>query len=180
MKIIQIPRACVAVTLAGLLAACQQSAAPEAQETAAATAAPEAKPGVSVIDGKLVLPVVTGRPGAVYFKLRNDGDKAASIVSAHVQGATSAEIHETKGGTMAAVKKVDVGANQSVEFAPGGLHIMVFELPADFQSGGTTELTLSFADGDKISVPLAITTVAGQSTTGTAPTDHADHDGMEH
>ncbi len=180
MKIMQIPRAFVVMTLVGGLAACQQSATPETQETATATAAPDAKPGVSLIDGRLVLPVVPGRPGAVYFKLRNDSDKATSIVSAYVEGATSAEIHETKGGTMAAVKKVDVGANETVEFAPGGLHIMAFELPSAFQSGGTTELTLSFADGDKISVPLEITTVAGQSSTGATPTDHAHHDGMEH
>lgn len=180
MKITRISGAAVALAMAGVLAACQQSATPDAQETAATASAPDAKPGLSLTEGRLVLPVIAGRPGAVYFKLNNQGDKPASIVSAYVEGAANAEIHETKGGSMAAVKNVDIAAGGSVEFAPGGLHVMVFELPADFQDGGTTELTISFADGDKLSAPLAITTVSGVSATGTAGTDHDHHAGMEH
>lgn len=180
MKITQISGALVAMTLAGILAACQQSATPAVQETAAATAAPDAKPGLSLADGRLILPVIPGRPGAVYFKLRNGSDKATSIVSAYVEGASNAEIHETKAGSMAAVKKVDIAAGGSVEFAPGGLHIMAFELPDSFKDGGTTELTISFADGDKISAPLAITTVGGQPATPAAGMDHDNHSEMAH
>ncbi|RYG28292.1 MAG: copper chaperone PCu(A)C, partial [Burkholderiales bacterium] len=118
--------------------------------------------------------------GAVYFTISNNADKAASVVSAYVEGAANAEIHETKGGSMAAVKTVDVAPGATVEFAPGGLHVMAFELPASFQDGGTTELTVSFADGDKISAPLAITTVAGGTATEAAAMDHAHHEGMQH
>ncbi len=177
MKITRISGAAVALAMVGVLAACQQSATPDARETAAATA-PDAKPGLSLTEGRLVLPVIAGRPGAVYFKLANQGDKPASIVSAYVEGAASAEIHETKGGSMAAISKVDVMPGATVEFAPGGLHVMAFELPAEFQDGGTTELTISFADGDKLSAPLAITTIAGASAT--AETNHDHHAGMKH
>lgn len=180
MKIKRISGAAVVLAMAGMLAACQQSSTPQAQESVAASAAPDAKPGLSLTDARLVLPIIAGRPGAVYFKLINNADKAVSVVSAYVEGAANAEIHETKAGSMAAVKTVDVAPGATVEFAPGGLHVMAFELPATLQDGGTTELTISFADGDKISAPLSITTVAGGSAASSAPMDHNHHEGMQH
>jgi len=173
VNITRISGAVATLVLAGMLASCQQPATPQAQETAAATAAPEAKPGLSLTDGRLVLPIIAGRPGAVYFAISNSGDKPASVASAYVEGAANAEIHETKGGSMAAVSKVDIAPGKTVEFAPGGLHVMAFELPDSFQEGGTTELTISFADGDKISAPLTITTAAANAADADG---HSAHD----
>ena len=49
-------------------------------------------------------------------------------------------------------------------FEPGALHVMAFELDAKLAAGGTAEMTLTFADGDKLSAPLKIESRTGDST----------------
>ncbi|SFF94168.1 hypothetical protein SAMN05518801_10420 [Novosphingobium sp. CF614] len=166
---------CGAASLAAL-AACQQPAAPVPQETGADAAAPDAKPGISASDGRLVLPVVAGRPAAVYFSVRNDGPGTATLVGIHVAGAGKAEMHKTEGGTMSPVDSVELAPGAVLEFAPGGYHIMAFDLADTLKAGAATELTLTFSDGDKLSMPLRIEKM------GNAMTDHdmADHDMAGH
>lgn len=116
----------------------------------------DAKAGLSVSDGRLVLPAVKGNPGAAYFVLRNGADKPATLTAVSVEGAQRAEMHETRGGTMAPLPSVKLKPGQSVEFAPGGKHVMVFGLPETLKPGGTARITLSFADGDKLTASLAV------------------------
>lgn len=154
-----------ALSLIGALALAACGDAPEAVETGAATdaatsvavAGPDAKPGISVSEGTLVLPAVAGRPGAVYFTVRNGGPAKAVLAGVDVTGAAKAEMHKTDGGTMSAVKELQLEPGAVVPFAQGGLHVMVFDLDPKLKSGGSTELTLTFADGDKASLPLTIT-----------------------
>lgn len=153
-----------AAVLAGLLlalAGCGRQPAPAPQASASATAAaertgPEAKPGVALTDARLVLPAVRGHPGAVYFTLANAGAAPVRVAAVHVRDAGKAELHETSGGTMRALGEVEVPANGSVRFAPGGRHVMVFDLADSLAAGGSTELTLTFSDGDKLSALVAI------------------------
>ena len=56
-----------------------------------------------------------------------------------------------------------------VQFAPGGKHVMVFDLEDTVKAGGTTEMTLTFADGDKLSAPLKVETVTGSGGEEQAP-----------
>ncbi|MDG2002678.1 MAG: copper chaperone PCu(A)C [Novosphingobium sp.] len=143
------------------LAGCQQSdqAAQAPQESAAP--APDAKPGLSTSDGILTLPVVAGRPGAAYFTLANGSENAVELAAVHVEGAIGAEMHETTGGTMAKLASLPIEPGESIAFARGGKHVMVFDLSDELKPGGTTEMTLSFTDGDKLSAPLAIEDMGG-------------------
>jgi copper(I)-binding protein len=159
-----------ALVLAATLGACKQSAAPEAPEQADQAAAPDAKPGISLDGGELVLPVVAGRPGAAYFKVRNGGESPVSLVSAYVEGATSAEIHETAGGTMQKRDAIEIKPGETLDFAQGKLHVMVFEPADELTAGGTTELTLTFSDGDKVSAPIGIR--AGGAMADMSEMDH--------
>jgi periplasmic copper chaperone A len=138
------------------LPACQQSeqSAPASQDSAQAS--PEAKPGLSVSAGVLVLPVVSGRPGAAYFTLNNNGKKTAELAAVHIDGAIGTEMHETKGGTMSGLDTLPIESGGTIAFAQGGKHVMAFDLSEDLEPGASTEMTLSFADGDKLSAPLAI------------------------
>ena len=159
---------CTAAILAAL-AACQQPPSSDSAATEAATeaAGPDARPGIAASDGRMVLPVVAGRPAAVYFSVRNDGAKTATLAGVHVAGAGTAEMHKTEGGTMSAVGSVDLGPGATVEFAPGGYHVMAFDLSDTLKAGETTELTLTFSDGDKLSMPLRIEKMgAGMSASG--------------
>ena len=61
---------------------------------------------------------------------------------------------------------------------------MAFELDAKLVAGGTTEMTLTFADGDKLSAPLKIEsrTGGGDMAKGMEGMDHEEMDleGMDH
>ena len=117
---------------------------------------PDAKPGLSISEARLVLPAVKGNPGAAYFELANSGDKPADLAAVYVTGSGGAEMHETAGGNMNRLDKVTVPAASNISFAPGGRHVMVFDLADTVAAGATTEMTLSFADGDKLSAPLKV------------------------
>lgn len=151
--------------LTALLGACGKPSAPERQGQAEAVAtAPDAKPGLSITGARLVLPVVSGNPGAVYFAVTNASDRPAQLVAAHFDGAGSAEIHDTSAGKMSLVEGVPLAPGETVKFAPGARHVMVFDIQDTVKVGTTIEMTLTFADGDKVSAPLKVETVAGNDT----------------
>lgn len=147
------------------LSACQQGTAPETAPSESAAAAPDAKPGLSLADGKFVLPAVKGNPGAAYFVLTNNGPKPAVIAAVDVAGAGMAMLHQTmeKDGhsTMDMMSDPQVKPGETLAFAPGGNHVMVDGVPDGLKPGGTVEITLTFADGDKISAPLTVVAPGG-------------------
>jgi len=119
-------------------------------------AGPDAKPGIVAAKARLVLPVIAGRPAAAYFSLHNEGPATATLVAVHVAGAGKAEMHRTQGGSMAPIDKLDIVPGGALDFSPGNFHVMVFDLDPALKPGGTGEITLTFSDGDKVSLPLAI------------------------
>jgi copper(I)-binding protein len=151
----------LAAILAGsaVLAACQQSGTPEAQQstaTAGDAMGPDAKPGITADEARLVVPVVAGRPGVAYFTVRNETDATVTLAAVHIAGVGKAEMHRTEGGKMSPVKTLAIAAGEAGTFAPGGLHVMAFDIADNLKAGAETEMTLTFADGDKISLPIRI------------------------
>ncbi len=154
--------ALLALALAALipaLAGCQQAGAPTpAGETA--SAAPETKPGLALADGRLVLPAVKGSPAAAYFRLSNSSGKAVVIAAVDVAGAGMAMMHQTATfdgrASMDMMENPEVKPGETLEFAPGGKHVMITDLPEDWAPGGSVEITLVFSDGDKLSAPLKL------------------------
>lgn len=138
----------------------------------AAKSAVQAKPGVTVKDARLVLPGAAGNPGAAYFVVDNQGNETASITAVAIQGAGKAEVHMTQGSAMNAVARVDVGAKTHMDFEPGKLHVMVFDLAGSLKAGGSTDLTITFSDGAKITVPAKIES-AGAAAMGGMEMGHA-------
>lgn len=125
-------------------------------EKAAPSAAPEGKPGISIAEGKLVLPAVAGNPGAAYFALDNESNSTVSIASISIDGVGKTEVHQTMGGQMKPVDQIDVEPKIVIKFEPGALHVMAFEIDDRLKAGDTAELTVVFSDGDKVSAPLKI------------------------
>ena len=148
----------VALALAG----CQEQAA-DPQE-----ANPEAKPGLTLTDGQLTLPAVSGNPGAAYFTLSNDGSGTVTLAAVSIGGSEKAEMHDVVGGAMAPLTAVTLKSGEEVKFARGGKHVMAFGLNASVTPGSKTEMTLTFADGDKLSAPLEVV------APGQMPMDHGD------
>lgn len=151
----------VALALAG----CQEKAA------APQEANPDAKPGLTLSDSQLNLPAVSGNPGAAYFTLSNGGSDAVTLAAVSIAGAQKAEMHEMAAGTMAPLAAVTLKGGETIKFARGGKHVMVFGLDATIAVGSKPEMTLTFADGDKLSAPLEVL------APGQMPMDHGD---MQH
>lgn len=159
--------------LLATLVGCSNEPDSPTESNQATLSGPDAKPGLAASDGKLVLPVIAGRPAAAYFTVRNDGAEPVTLAGVSVLGAEKAEMHQTNGGSMAAVESLPIDPGASVVFAPGGLHVMVFGLPETLKTGGNAEVTLTFSDGDKLSMPLRVESMG---------VDAGDHgmEGMHH
>ncbi len=118
------------------------------------------KEGISITDGRLVLPAVNGNPAAVYFTIHNDGDRDAFVRAATVKGAESTQLHEmtTANGfeEMGEATQIAVPRGQAVEFKPGGIHVMAFKLDDTLKKGDTTEVTLTFIGGRTASFPAEV------------------------
>ncbi|MEE4450326.1 copper chaperone PCu(A)C [Novosphingobium resinovorum] len=167
-----------AAALVSMVAACGKTPDSPTESNEATLSGPDAKPGMVASDGKLVLPIVAGRPGAVYFTVRNDGAEPVTLAGVHVAGVGKAEMHQTNGGTMAKVDSLPIDPGASMVFTPGGLHVMAFDIGAQVKAGGTAELTLTFSDGDKLSMPIRVEKMgAGMDHEGM---DHGTMEGMQH
>ena len=147
-----------ATALALALAGCGSNApTPSPSETA--EAAPEAPPGITLSDARVQLPLVSGRPGAAYFTVSQANGAPRKVVGVSVEMAGRSEMHETKGGTMAPVGEVEVGPGKTVKFAPGGYHVMLFDLDPMLRFSKDAELTVTFDGGDKASARAPVTTM---------------------
>ena len=106
------------------------------------------------VDGAWVrLGAVTGRPAAAYFTVHG-GPVPTTLISATTDVAIRSEMHETmdKGGmsTMTPLAKVEIPANTDVAFAPGGRHVMLFDMNSGIKPADRVTLTFAFADGTRI------------------------------
>lgn len=161
------------LAMAGALAACGQAEQqPKQAEPATSPASPDAKPGLSLSAAKIVLPVVPGNPAAAYFTLTNGGDKPVGVAGVHIEGAESTELHQTGEDGMMTLEDPVVPSKGSLKFEPGGSHVMVFGLDDTLVAAKTSEVTVTFRDGDKISAPIWIE-APGLSDRGDA--DHGAH-----
>lgn len=121
---------------------------PEAasQPTATAAGAPQ-EMSVVIRAGKVRTPS-PGRPTGGYLDVTNDGPNPFSIVAASSPDFARVELHthEMKDGMMAMrqIDAVSVPAGQTVSFAPGGLHLMLFEPTRALKKGDVVTVALSF------------------------------------
>lgn len=133
-----------------LLAACGE------QKTA-----PDTPKELTVADAEVVLSPVEGRPAAAYFTLIGD-EKDRALTKVDVPGAENVMLHETVESdgiaSMQSVASVAVPAGETVAFARGGKHVMIFGL-AKPAAGETVAMTLTFADGGTLEVKAKATTI---------------------
>jgi copper(I)-binding protein len=116
---------------------------------------------------------VAGANGVVYLDVLNNTDQADALVKAETDVAT-AELHETTIDAnqvmhMEPTPKVALPVGETINFKPGGKHIMLIGLKKELAPGDKIKVTLTFEHAPPM--PLEITIASG-------PTGH-DH-GMEH
>ena len=120
-------------------------------------------------------PAVKGENGAVYFVIHNHSSEGDELMGVSSDLAAAAEMHESKMSgdimQMNRAESVPLEAFAEIEFAPGGLHIMLVDLKQDVRAGDEIEVILHFKNFEDIRVAVPVRETA-------APAD--DHPSEEH
>jgi hypothetical protein len=86
--------------------------------------------------------------GVVYFTLKNDTKKSDRLLKLSTPFAAKAEVHRTEVidgiARMREVAVLHVEAGQTLEFQPGGLHVMLMGLKRPLVAGTAFDLELLF------------------------------------
>ncbi|WP_375398682.1 copper chaperone PCu(A)C [uncultured Sphingomonas sp.] len=105
---------------------------------------------VSVGDAWIRLGAVPRSPGVAYFTLHG-GPRDMVLLSVTSPNVIRTEMHEsmTRSGmaTMAPMATVALPARATMAFAPGGKHVMLFDVNPAIKRGGVQTLRFTFADG---------------------------------
>jgi periplasmic copper chaperone A len=142
------------------LSACSQGSDPSAAESQAA------RPEIEITHARVVLPPVSGNPGAAYFELTNNTAKPVVLTGVSVAQATRTEMHETMGTSMVQLPTVTIEPGAQTVFAPGGRHVMVFGAPPSSAVGETRNMTFLFEDGRREKVDAMVEAGGGGDAMG--------------
>ena len=107
------------------------------------------------------LPLAPGRPGIAYLMLPVSGERGA-LVSVTSPRIGRIEMHETMAtGSMSSMRplaRIPVRAGQVLAFAPGGRHLMLFEMDPRLHAGDRVELSFNFEQGAPQRVSATVAT----------------------
>jgi len=124
-------------------------------------------------------------PAAGYFTIHG-GAQPVTLLAVETDAAVRLEMHQsmTTAGNMASmqpIQTVDVPAGQKVKFAPGGKHLMIWQINPQAIAAGKMEFKLIFSNGDRLLVDAVIQGVDGRpvGNGGDAPTTGADNSHTE-
>jgi copper(I)-binding protein len=91
---------------------------------------------------------------AAYFSIQNSSDTDQILIGASADFATKAEIHNhilvDDMMRMQQQSEVVIKAGETVQFAPGGLHIMLFGLKQPLEEGQSVKISVQTQDGEPI------------------------------
>jgi len=97
---------------------------------------------------------------AVYLTIHNHGGQDDRLLSAETPAAERVELHQHihQDGLMKMqpVAEVVISAGETVKFAPGGLHLMLFSPSKHYQDGERFPLTLHFARAGDVKVEVVV------------------------
>jgi copper(I)-binding protein len=114
---------------------------------------------ITIDHGYVRLPAVKGQPAAAYFTLHGSG-KDSTLISISTEYAIRSEMHESmKTGGMSSMKPIDhltLPADGTIEFKPGGKHLMLYDVNPEIVPGRTLALTFTFSDGTRLEYPALV------------------------
>jgi copper(I)-binding protein len=112
------------------------------------------------------LAAVPGRPASGYFQLRISGNRGA-LVGVTSPQARRIEMHETMNmanmTSMRALGRIPVRDGETLTFAPGGRHLMLFDLSPGARAGQAIELVLHFERGDPVTLSATLVPAGGDA-----------------
>ncbi|MDZ7644093.1 MAG: copper chaperone PCu(A)C [Woeseiaceae bacterium] len=125
----------------------------------------------TVEDAHGYAPLARGTPAVAYFRLVNRGATARTVTAVTSDAFGRAALHETiiDGGVarMVALDSLLIAADSTVEFAPGGRHVMLHEPRARVAPGTVVTLQIGFADGERLRFEVTLADRAAGAGNGT-------------
>jgi periplasmic copper chaperone A len=126
-----------------------------------------------------------------YLTIENKGSAPDRLIGGSGEIAGKIEVHEMamNNGVMT-MRPLDKGLTiepgKTVKLAPGGYHLMMFDLKGQLKQGDKVPVTLEFEKAGKVTLSLDVQGVGAQAPGGTeSPGDHMkmqktpDHSGMK-
>jgi hypothetical protein len=127
-------------------------------------------PTIEVVDVWARATTATAKTGAVYLTLRNAGSGADRLVAASTPAAGRSEMHtHVQDGDVMRMRKVEaieVRPKAAATLAPGGLHLMLFDLKAPLREGDRFPLTLRFEKAGEIAAQVAVRSATATNAGG--------------
>lgn len=112
------------------------------------------------IENAWVRPAGKGMNSALYFSINNQTNKTDELYKVEASIAWAIQLHKTinKNGLMEMkqIKSVEIPANQTVKFAPGGYHVMLIRLKEEIKPGSKINFTFYFKKAGKIKVSAKV------------------------
>ena len=113
------------------------------------------------------------KAGAVYLTIMNHGNEPDRLIGISSEIARAAQIHETTEedgvASMQPVDELEIAAHSEQALAPGGLHVMLFDLRKPLKEGSHFKITLQFERNGSVVVDVPVGGVAADSA------DHTGH-----
>lgn len=101
-----------------------------------------------------------GMMSAAYFKIVNSSDMSDTLYDVRADFTDMAMLHETfRNNGMVGMKEVDfvvVPAHDSIEFKPGGYHVMLMDVKEDLKVGTKVKFELFFKKSGTIEVSAPV------------------------
>jgi copper(I)-binding protein len=117
--------------------------------------------GPLLVEGAWARAAVAGGDSAAYFTIVNGGAADDTLIGASSDVALKTEVHQTttdaNGMTgMRATPSLTIPGGGSVDFAPGGYHVMLTDLKQALSAGDQVPITLTFQNAGVIIVMAAV------------------------
>jgi copper(I)-binding protein len=138
----------------------------------------QAKP--TYVDGAYVqLNPNPDNPAAAYFTIHG-GSQPLTLRAIETDSAVRLEMHESMSTNgmmeMKPLENVDVPAGATIKFAPGGKHVMLWQINQQAIAAGKMQFKMIFSNGDRLLVDAVIQGADGKPTgsAAAAPTAGAE------
>jgi hypothetical protein len=106
--------------------------------------------------------------GGAYLTIENKGTTADRLIGGSADVAGKVEVHEmaTRNGVMT-MRALDNGLTiepgKTVKLAPGGYHLMMFDLKSPLKQGDKVPVTLDFEKAGKVTLSFTVEGVGAQA-----------------
>lgn len=119
-----------------------------------------------------------GAPTAIgYMTIKNDGTTPDRLVGGSIDVADGFQLHSTTMendvSKMRELKGVDIKPGQTIEFKPGGSHVMFVKLKHPLSKGEKVKGTLVFEQAGKVQIEYSVQGIGAQS--GPQSMEHMQH-----